>query len=420
MIFEGTLTSIFLLAFTLKMMTKFYLDFRNLDHIVKNRSRVPVKFANKISLEDHQKAADYARSKTQFNRFGMIVDAFFLIYWTVGGGLNVVNEWALKLSEKPIFHGLIAIGIFSLINMIISLPQSWFSQFVIEEKFGFNKSSNKIFFTDFFKQFVLTILIGGPVVATLFYIIDKLGPYWWLYAWGFLSSFQFFIVWAYPTIIAPMFNKFSPLDRDELKEKIEVFLGSVSFPFTGLFVMDASRRSSHGNAYFTGFGKAKRIVFFDTLIDSLEDEEVIAVLAHEIGHYKKKHILKSMIKSLIFSLLSLYVLSLCLKWPLFYTDHGVSIPNLAMGFMLFLLVSPVYTFCLTPINSLMSRKNEYEADQFAHENANSKKLISALVKMYKDNASTLTPDPMYSQFYHSHPPALERIDYLEKLAMKNA
>jgi STE24 endopeptidase len=222
--FEGSLTIIFLVAFALKMLTKIYLDFRNLDHIVKNRSRVPSKFANKVSLEDHQKAADYARTKTQFNRFGMIVDAFLLLFWTLGGGLEFVNQAALSLSTKPIFHGLLAIGFFSLINMVISLPQSWFSQFVIEEKFGFNKSTNKIFFTDFAKGILLSLVIGAPILATLFYIIDKLGTHWWIYGWSFFCLFQLFIVRAYPTFIAPLFNKFNPLENAELKTQIETFL----------------------------------------------------------------------------------------------------------------------------------------------------------------------------------------------------
>ena len=414
--FEDSVTALFFVVFGLKLLTKFYLDFRNLSYIQKNRSKVPGKFASKVSLEDHQKAADYARAKSQFNRFGLIIDAFFLVFWTVGGGLEHINQMALKLSENTIAHALLCLGLFSAVSTIISLPQSWFFQFIIEEKFGFNKSTNKIFFSDSVKQLTLSIIIGVPLVAAFFLIVEKLGDYWWLYAWAFLGFVQLFILWAYPSFIAPIFNKFSPLEEGPLKEEIQYFLKKVDFPFAGLFVMDASRRSSHGNAYFTGFGQKKRIVFFDTLIKSLEEEEVIAVLAHEIGHYKKKHILKSVIKSFIMSLIGLFVLSLCLKWTIFYTKHGVQTPNLTMGLMLFSLITPVYTFFMTPINSHVSRKNEYEADQFAHENSNSKKLSSALVKMYKDNASSLTPDPLYSNFYHSHPPALERISYLESLS----
>jgi len=376
---------------------------------------VPGKFASKVSLEDHQKAADYSRAKSQFNRFGLIIDAFLLLFWTVGGGLEYINQVALDINAEVIPHALICLGLFSLIGSIISLPQSWFFQFIIEEKFGFNKSTNKIFFIDIIKQSILSLVIGVPLISALFFIIEKLGNFWWLYAWAFLGFFQLFILWAYPSFIAPIFNKFSALEEGPLKKEIEYFLKKVDFPFAGLFVMDASRRSSHGNAYFTGFGKNKRIVFFDNLIKSLDEEEIIAVLAHEIGHYKKKHILKSMIKSFITSLIGLFILSLCLNWPLFYTEHGVQTSNLTMGLMLFSLMTPVYTFFLTPINSHLSRKNEYEADEFAHENSNSKKLSSALVKMYKDNASSLTPDPFFSNFYHSHPPALERISYLERL-----
>ena len=415
MSFEGFITGAFLIIFVAKMLTKFYLDYRNLGHIQKNRSRVPSKFASRVSLEDHQKAADYARAKSQFNRFALCMDGFILMFWTLGGGLEFINQFALSFSHRPIPHALICFAIFSAASTLISLPQSWFSQFIIEEKFGFNKSTTKIFLVDFFKQTLISIVIGLPMLYGLFYIIHKLGNYWWAYGWGFITFFQLFMVWAFPTFIAPLFNKFDALEEGALKKDIEKFLEKVDFPFAGLFIMDASKRSSHGNAYFTGFGKNKRIVFYDTLVESLDNEEIIAVLAHEIGHYKKKHIAKMLMKSLFFTLAGLYIMSLCFNWPLFFTEHGVQTPNMGMGFLLFLIVSPIYTFCLVPLNSYLSRKNEYEADKFAHENSNSKKLSSALVKMYKDNASTLTPDPLYSSFYHSHPPALERVSHLESL-----
>jgi STE24 endopeptidase len=301
-----------------------------------------------------------------------------------------------------------------MINGLLSLPQSLYFTFVIEEKYGFNKTTAKTFVMDLLKGTMLVVLLGGPIVYAILIIMEKLGFWWWLYAFFFLAITQLLLVFIYPTFIAPLFNKFQELPEGLLRTKIMELLTRIGFQSSGIFVMDASKRSGHGNAYFTGFGKNKRIVFYDTLINSLEVEEVESVLAHELGHMKKKHILKAIIKGLVFSLIGFMILGFLKNVPGFFIGHGVLTITNASALILFTMVSGVYTFLITPINSWLSRKNEYEADEFAAIHASSKKLISALVKMYKDNASTLTPDPTYSKFYFSHPPAIERVAFLEK------
>jgi STE24 endopeptidase len=286
---------------------------------------------------------------------------------------------------------------------------------VIEEKYGFNKMTWKTFLGDMAKAGVLTLFLGTPIAYGILLIMEKLGANWWIYAFLFLTAIQLLLIFIYPTFIAPFFNKFTPLPEGEIKNKIVSLLTRCGFKSSGLFVMDASKRSGHGNAYFTGFGKNKRVVFFDTLISTLEAEEVEAVLAHELGHMKKKHVLKGMLKSFFFSFVGFAILGALKNNTAFFNGHGVQTLTDYMALTLFSMVASTYTFLLTPLSSWTSRKHEYEADQFAAENAKASKLISALVKMYKDNASSLTPDPLYSKFYFSHPPALERVSYLESL-----
>ena len=299
--------------------------------------------------------------------------------------------------------------------MILSLPQTLYTTFVIEEKYGFNKTTWKTFVSDMVKGLILSVVLGAPIIYSILWIMERLGSAWWVYAFVFLTVVQLLIVFIYPTFIAPVFNKFSLLEDGEVKTKIVDLLTRCGFKSSGLFVMDASKRSGHGNAYFTGFGKNKRIVFFDTLLSSLDAEEVEAVLAHELGHMKKKHVLKGMIKGIFFSFIAFAILGYLRNNTAFFNGHGVQTITDYMALTLFSMVAGVYTFLLTPISSYTSRKHEYEADQFASENAKASKLISALIKMYKDNASSLTPDPLFSKFYFSHPPALERVNYLESL-----
>jgi STE24 endopeptidase len=408
-------TKLFLVALFLKSLIESLLDKRNMDHIAKNRNSVPQKFAHQISLLDHQKAADYSIEKIKFSQIFHVLDLVVLLSLTLLGGLELINQIAIGISSAPIITGIIFFAILTIITSILSLPKSLFFTFVIEEKYGFNKTTWKIFITDMLKGGILAVLLGTPIAYAILWIMEQLGSMWWVYAFLFLTTIQLLLVFIYPTFIAPIFNKFSALEEGEVKVKIMSLLERCGFKSSGLFVMDASKRSGHGNAYFTGFGKNKRIVFFDTLLKSLDAEEVEAVLAHELGHMKKKHIQKSIFVGIIMSFIGFAVLGYLKNNPLFFVGHGVQSVTNYMALTLFSMVAGIYTFILTPVSAYFSRKHEYEADKWASENASASKLISALVKMYKDNASSLTPDPIFSKFYFSHPPALERVSYLENL-----
>lgn len=408
-------TKLFLVALFVKSLIESLLDKRNMDHIIKNRNAVPAKFQEQITLADHQKAADYSVEKIKVAQIFHFVDLVVFLVLTLAGGLELINHLAMGVNASPIMTGLIFFGIFGLIQMVLSLPQTLYTTFVIEEKYGFNKTTWKTFVSDMAKGLALSLVLGAPIIYSILWIMERLGTAWWVYAFLFLTAVQLLIVFIYPTFIAPIFNKFSPLEDGEVKNKIVDLLTRCGFKSSGLFVMDASKRSGHGNAYFTGFGKNKRIVFFDTLLSSLDAEEVEAVLAHELGHMKRKHVLKGMIKGIFFSFVGFAILGYLRNNTAFFNGHGVQTITDYMALTLFSMVAGVYTFLLTPISAYTSRKHEYEADQFASENAKASKLISALVKMYKDNASSLTPDPLFSKFYFSHPPALERVTYLEGL-----
>lgn len=408
-------TKIFLIALFVKSLIESFLDKRNMDHILKNRNEVPNKFKDQITLIDHQKAADYSVEKIKASQIFHLIDLVIFLVLTLLGGLELINQYAVGFSNSPTVTGLIFFGILGLFTSIVSLPKSLYFTFVIEEKYGFNKMTWKTFLGDMLKAGLLTLTLGTPIAYAILWIMEKLGTNWWVYAFIFLTAIQLLLVFIYPTFIAPIFNKFSPLEEGAVKNKILDLLVRCGFKSSGLFVMDASKRSGHGNAYFTGFGKSKRIVFFDTLLASLDAEEVEAVLAHELGHMKKKHVLKGMVKGIIFSFIGFAILGYLRSNPTFFNGHGVQTVTDYMALTIFSMVAGVYTFLLTPLSSYTSRKHEYEADQFASENAQANKLISALIKMYKDNASSLTPDPLYSKFYFSHPPALERVDNLLKL-----
>lgn len=412
------MTKFFIAFICLKGLIESYLDNRNKMHILKNRKEVPAKFSDQITLEDHQKAADYSVTKIKAAQLFNLIGYGVLLAWTLGGGLDYLNTHVKTLGLSQLWTGVVFFLTFSFINSIITMPETLYKTFVIEEKFGFNKTTAKTFITDMIKGLALGLIIGVPILAGILWIMDALGEYWWAYAWAFLSVVQLLLMWIYPTFIAPLFNKFSALEDGEVKDKILELLKRTGFESNGLFVMDASKRSGHGNAYFTGFGKNKRIVFFDTLINTLEPSEVEAVLAHELGHFKRKHVLKLMIKAFLFSFLGLFILGQLMKADWFFNGHGVSSNETYMALILFTMVSGIYTFFITPISAWTSRKYEFEADEFAANNSDAADLISALVKMYKDNASTLTPDPAYSAFYHSHPPALIRVNFLEKFLKK--
>jgi STE24 endopeptidase len=411
-------TKVFLLFLFTKALIEAWLDMKNRAHILAHSDEVPEKFQDQISLQDHQKAADYSITKIKTSKFFKAVDLVVMLIWTLGGGIESLNAIVTSFSLGPISHGVLFFALFGLIGMLLGLPQSIYSTFVVEEKYGFNKTTPKIFITDMIKGIVLGSAIGLPIVAGILWIMQALGENWWIYGWAFLTMIQFFLIWLYPTVIAPLFNKFTPLEEGDVKERVLSLLERTGFQSKGLFVMDASMRSAHGNAYFTGFGKNKRIVFFDTLIKTLEADEVESVLAHELGHFKKKHIIKQLTKGIVFSLIGFWILGVCLKSEAFFQGHGVQTMGTHLALVLFMMVSGAYTFFLTPVSAWVSRKYEFEADEFASQNAKASKLITALVKMYKDNASTLTPDPIYSAFYHSHPPALIRVQFLEDLIKK--
>ncbi len=413
-------TKFFLVALFVKSLIESLLDKRNMDHIIKHRNAVPDKFKDQITLADHQKAADYSVEKIKASQVFHLIDLAVFLSLTLLGGLELINQYAVAIATTPIMTGLVFFAILGLFSTVMSIPKSLYFTFKIEEKYGFNKTTWKTFITDMLKAGLLTLILGTPIAYSILWIMERLGANWWLYAFVFLTVVQLLLVFIYPTFIAPIFNKFSPLEEGTVKNKILDLLARCGFKSSGLFVMDASKRSGHGNAYFTGFGKSKRIVFFDTLLESLDDDEVEAVLAHELGHMKKKHVLKGMIKGIVLSFIGFAILGYLRTNPLFFNGHGVQTVTDYMALTLFSMVAGVYTFLLTPISSYTSRRHEYEADQFASENAQAGKLISALVKMYKDNASSLTPDPLFSKFYFSHPPALERVSYLEKLQQQTA
>ncbi len=392
---------LFLAFFAVSIVVKLWLAQRHLSHIHKHRAQVPGAFNEKITLQEHQKAADYTSAKVKFGRWPLLYDAVILLGWTFGGGLELLDQLARGYALEPVYTGILVI-----------LSMSLYSIFVIEEKFGFNRTTLKTFVVDMFKGTLLALILGVPLIWIVLWLMEQMGEFWWLYAWAVLTGFSLLIAWAYPTWIAPIFNKFSPLEEGETLNRINSLLNRCGFNSDGIFVIDGSRRSSHGNAYFSGFGKNKRIVFYDTLLESLSDNELEAVLAHELGHFKRKHIVKSMAISFATTLVGLAILAWLMKADWFYNALGVSTSSTYMALLLFTIVTPVFTFLLSPIMSMFSRKNEFEADDYAAQQSEAKYLIQALVNMYRENANTLTPDPLYSMFYDSHPPAPVRIAHL--------
>lgn len=413
-----TFTAVFIAALSLTTLIQLWLATRHIRHVRAYRGSVPQDFATQIDLSAHQKAADYTCAKTRLEYPSTLMHVLFLLILTLGGGLNVLADfWANRLTD-PIEQGIALIISTVLLLSVAEIPFSYYRTFVIEQQFGFNKMTPGMFFSDLTKQFALGLLLGAPLLLCILWLMEKMGDNWWLYAWLAWVGFNLFLLAIYPSWIAPLFNKFSPLENASLKTRIEQLLHKCGFKSSGLFVMDGSRRSSHGNAYFTGFGKTKRIVFFDTLLSRLEPTEVEAVLAHELGHFKRHHVIKRIILSFIASLVFLWLLGYLMQQEWFYQGLGVSVtsaPATAMALLLFFLIMPIFTFLLHPLSSLYSRKHEFEADEYAAQNASAADLIRALVKLYQDNASTLTPDPIHSAFYDSHPPAAIRVAQLKKL-----
>lgn len=413
---------LFVVFLMLTLGCRFWLASRQIRCVQQHRSAVPKQFAEKITLQSHQKAADYTIAKTKLGLIDLFIGAILLLIFTLFGGLQWLSAQLVSLLGTGMNYQLGLLVSFALITGLIGLPMEYYRQFVLEEKFGFNKMSVKLFFTDIIKSTLIGAVIGLPLLWVILKLMGSAGDLWWIYAWLIWSGFQLLMMVLYPTVIAPLFNKFKPLEDENLKARIEGLMQRTGFASKGLFVMDGSKRSAHGNAYFSGFGAAKRIVFFDTLIERLAPQEIEAVLAHELGHFKKKHIVKRIALIFILSLGFLALLGFLKMQIWFYTGLGVQpliIGNVAgsndaMALLLFMLTLPLFTFFFSPISSLTSRKHEFEADEFAAQYTKADDLISALVKMYDDNASTLTPDPLYSTFYDSHPPASVRINHLLK------
>ena len=407
-------TLIFILAVIATIGTQMWLSIRQSKHVAENRPCVPAEFADSITLEEHQKAADYTQAKGGFGRKELIISTVLLLLWTLGGGLQWLDTLWDGAGLTELYKGTAVIISFMLISSLIDMPASLYRAFVIEEKFGFNKLTIKTFLVDLFKGSLLSIVIGVPLIMLILWLMNTAGSLWWVYAWLAITAFSVIMMWAYPKFIAPIFNKFTPLEEGEVLDKITNLLERNGFNSEGVFMMDGSRRSSHGNAYFTGFGKTKRIVFFDTLLKQLSPTQIEAVLAHELGHFKHKHVLKGMLVSMTMTLVGFGVLAFLMQQQWFYTQLGVENESTYMALLLFILVSPVFTFFIGPIMSWWSRKHEFEADAFAAKESSAEELISALVGLYKKNAGTLTPDPVYSAFYDSHPPASIRIAHLRK------
>jgi STE24 endopeptidase len=406
----------FAAAVLASLLVKFWLATRQMRHVAAHRGAVPAAFAGTVPLEAHQKAADYTLAKL---RYGIVDDAFgsaVLIVWTLLGGLSALNEALLGWVAPHwgvMAYQLSLVGAFVLIGALVELPFDLYSTFRLEQRFGFNKTTLALFFSDLAKSMLLAVLIGGPLLALVLWIMQAAGPLWWAWAWGALTVFQLLAMVVYPTLIAPLFNKFEPLADDALVARVQTLMQRCGFRAKGFFVMDGSRRSAHANAYFTGFGAGKRVVFFDTLLQRLNGDEVEAVLAHELGHFAHRHIVKRMVLMLAASLAGFALLGwLASQWG-FYTGLGVApnafVSNNALALLLFMMALPPFMFFVSPIFASLSRRDEYEADAYARSKANAADLVRALLKLYEDNASTLTPDPVYVRFYYSHPPASSRI-----------
>ena len=409
-------TGLFLFFLALVTILRLYLAQRQIDSVREHRDEVPKPFAEDISLADHQKAADYSAARVRLGMLDTVVDTLVLLGWTIAGGLGLVLGFWGGLGLNAVVAGTAAgISVFFIVSLL-SLPLSAYSTFAIEARFGFNRTTLGTFLGDLVKGWLLMALLGGPLIAAILWLMDQAGSKWWLYAWVVWTSFTLLLTWAYPTFIAPIFNKFTPLADEQLKQRIEQLMIRCGFRSKGIFVMDGSRRSSHGNAYFTGLGNNKRIVFFDTLINRLEPAEVEAVLAHELGHFRLHHVRKRMLLSLAIGLAGLALLGWLTSQPWFYSALGVAQASAAAALLLFIFVLPVFTFVFTPLGSWLSRRHEFEADAYAVAQSDASLLAVALVKLYRDNATTLTPDSLHSLFYDSHPPAPVRVARLQQIA----
>jgi STE24 endopeptidase len=417
------LTLLFAVALMASVAAKYWLAWRQLRHVSAHRDAVPDAFTSRVSIDAHRRAADYTIAKGRFGLLVTAASAAVALGWTLLGGLDTLNvalREALWPRLGPLGYQLALLGAFALIAALVDLPFEWWSTFRLEQRFGFNRTTPGLWLADLAKGALLGLLIGGPLAALVLWIMGAAGQWWWLWAWVAWAGFNLLVLVLYPTVIAPLFNTFEPLADETLKARVQALMQRCGFATKGLFVMDGSRRSSHGNAYFTGLGAAKRVVFFDTLLAKLTPGEVEAVLAHELGHFKHRHVLKRIATLFALSLVGLGLLGWLVTRSWFFTGLGVqpnlAAPNDALALLLFATALPVFGFFVAPLGSLLSRRHEFEADAYACAQASGTDLASALIKLHEDNAATLTPDPLYVRFYYSHPPAGERLAALKTAA----
>ncbi len=418
---------LFVAALAVSLAVRTWLSSRQIAHVRAHRGQVPAAFVSRIGIVAHQKAADYTVTTQRLAIAQAVVDATVLLAMTLGGGLAAIVAWTDALPVGVIGRDVAMFAIAAAVFAAVSLPFAWWRTFRIEERFGFNRTTMRLWVTDLAKGLALIVMLGMPLLALLLWIMGAAGAWWWLWAWGAWMGFQLLVLVLYPTVIAPIFNKFTPMEHTAARERVEALLSRCGFRNAGLFVMDGSRRSGHGNAYFTGLGKAKRIVFFDTLLLRLGPDEVEAVLAHELGHFKLRHVTKRILWSAALSLAFLALLAWLMQAPWFYLGLGIpssllpsALARPGVALELFLLAVPVFTFLLEPVVAWYSRRHEFEADAFATRHASASALTTALVKLYEDNAATLTPDPVHSAFYDSHPPAALRIARIHALGTDDA
>ena len=408
-----TFTLVFTSLLVLNLLLKFWLSHRQMRHVAQHREAVPEAFAATINTAAHHKAADYTIAKLRLGHWDMALDTAMLVMWTLLGGLGLLDQWLLNLLGPSMWQQISLVVSFILISAVVSLPLSYIQTFKIEQAFGFNRMTLGLWLTDMLKASLLGAVLGLPLLWLVLYLMQSGGAWWWMIAWGVLVFYQLFVMWLAPSVIMPLFNKFLPLEDAALKTRVMALMQRTGFQANGFFVMDGSRRSAHSNAFFTGLGKQKRVVFFDTLLKQLNADEMEAVLAHELGHAKLKHIPKSLFNSFLFTLVGLAGLGWLSSQSWFYEGLGIqphlASPNDAIALLLFMMFVPLVTFVTTPWHSARSRQHEFEADAFACQYANGADLRQALLKLYQDNASTLTPDPLYVAFYHSHPPAAQRL-----------
>jgi STE24 endopeptidase len=413
---------VFLALLAAMLATRLWLAKRQIAFVTAHRDAVPPAFASSVELPAHRKAADYTVAKQRLHRIETIVEAVVLLAMTLGGGIALLLAWTERVDVSPLWRDILLFAGVAIVSGLVGLPFSWWHMFRIEERFGFNRTTLKLWIVDLAKGIAVAIVLGLPLALATLWLMRNAGPLWWLWVWLAWMAFQLLMLVLYPTVIAPLFNKFSPLPAGPARERIESLLARCQFAARGLFVMDGSKRSGHGNAYFTGFGRARRVVFFDTLLARLAPDEIEAVLAHELGHFKLRHVMKRVAWSALLSLAFLALLAWLATKPWFYAGLGIPADDVAVAMtrpgvalVLFMLALPVFTFVLHPLSSLYSRKHEFEADAFAAQHSSATSLTKALVKLYEDNAATLTPDPLHSAFYDSHPPAAIRVARLASL-----